>query len=246
VPGGSSCTISLNVTGTAVTTGAVTNTTGDLNSTETGTTTLQASAPITVNAAQHQLQLIVSPAGEGTAIPNPTNSTGLTAGNYTPGAGVQLTATPITGYVFVNWSGSTDLSSTTTDPTTLTMNTNETVTANFTAGPTSLGGSVGLKSGSSSARVWPTTVGNNGPGVALNTEATSFALVQTKGTACTPVVATTFPLAFGTIAPQGTATQNVTIDFSGCSGTVMFKLTVALSANSGAATGSIIKLNQLP
>ena len=126
---GAPCQFSVTVTG--ATAGSYTNTTGNVTSTNGGTGNT-ATTQLTVNPGQYQLQLIVSPAGGGSASPNPTNSTGLTAGNYTPGASVTLTATPALGYVFSSWSGSTDLSSTTTDPTTLTMNTNETVTSNFT------------------------------------------------------------------------------------------------------------------
>jgi uncharacterized repeat protein (TIGR02543 family) len=45
---------------------------------------------------------------------------------------VTLTATPATGWSFSGWSGSNDLASTTANPTTITMNGNETVTATFT------------------------------------------------------------------------------------------------------------------
>jgi hypothetical protein len=38
----------------------------------------------------------------------------------------------------------------------------------------------------------------------------------------------------------------VVIDFSSCASGVAFTATVPLSANGGAATGSIVKLNQLP
>jgi hypothetical protein len=123
----------------------------------------------------------------------------------------------------------------------------ETVTANFTsAGGTSLGGSIGLKSGPTNARVWPFTVGNNGPGAAVNAQLTSLTLTQTRGAACTPAISTSFPLIVGNIAPGGTATGNVVIDFSSCASGVAFTATVPLSANGGAATGSIVKLNQLP
>jgi len=223
----------------------VTNTTGDLSSTETGSTSLTASAQITVNPASQQLTLNVSPSGGGTASPNPTNSTGLPAGNYTPGASVQLTATPNTGYVFSSWSGSADLTSTTANPTSITMNTNETVTANFTGGATSLQMTSSGKSGTEGgSRTWSFTVTNAGSGVALSTQMTSFSLVHVGGPSCTPTVTTSFPLALGTIAPAGTAPASVVINFTGCASTSRFNMTAVLSANSGATTVTVSQNNQ--
>ena len=243
--GGGTCTISLSVTGTSATTGAVTNLTGDLSSTETGTTSLTASAQITVNPAQYQLSLIVSPAGEGTASPNPTNSTGLAAGNYLPGASVQLTANPATGYVFSSWSGSADLSSTTANPTMLTMNTNETITAKFTGGPTSLQMTASGKSGTErGSRTWSYTVTDAGSGAAVAAQMSSFSLKQVGGAACTPVVSTTFPLSLGTLAPGATAPASVTINFTGCASSARFNMTAVLSANSGATSVTVSQSNQ--
>ena len=109
---------------------------------------------------------------------------------------------------------------------------------------TTLGGLIGLKSGPQNARVWPFIVGNNGPDEAMGTQLTSIVLTQTRGTACTPVIMSTFPVQVGNIAPGATATGNVTIDFTGCPAAATFLVTVSFSANSGAATGSISKMNQ--
>jgi hypothetical protein len=97
--------------------------------------------------ASDALILSVSPGGSGSAGANPANSTGLTAGNYTPGAVVTLTATPAAGYVFSNWSGSADLSSTSANPTTITMNAStENVTANFVLASTNVTSGVSVTS----------------------------------------------------------------------------------------------------
>jgi hypothetical protein len=97
--------------------------------------------------ASDALILSVSPGGSGSAGANPTNSTGLTAGNYTPGAVVTLTASPGVGYVFSNWSGSVDISNTTANPTTITMNAStESVTANFVLASTNVTSSVKVTS----------------------------------------------------------------------------------------------------
>ncbi len=113
-------------------------------------------------------------------------------------------------------------------------------------GAGTLGGSIGLKSGPLNARVWPIIIGNGGGGTATSAEVTSFTLLQTSGTACTPVLTTTLPAVAGDIPSGGTAPANLTIDFSTCMGTVFFKATASLSASGGAQTGTMVNLNQLP
>jgi len=115
---------------------------------------------------------------------------------------------------------------------------------NAVAGSTSLGGALGLKSGPSNARVWVFEVGNNGPGSALGAEITSITLKQTSGAACTPVIPASFPLLVGNIAPKVIANVNVTINFASCASNAEFTVTAVESANNGAATGTIVKLNQ--
>ncbi|HTX36333.1 MAG TPA: DUF4214 domain-containing protein [Bryobacteraceae bacterium] len=75
-------------------------------------------------AVQYLLTSTVSPSGGGTVIANPA------ATGYTPGAIVQLTATPNVGYQFSGWSG--DLGGS-TNPQFITMNAPHSVTANFSA-----------------------------------------------------------------------------------------------------------------
>ncbi len=102
-----------------------------------GTTGTQtANDPTTINQGPgYVLTTLVNPTSSGTVAPNPTNSPGFAAGHYVPGAVVTLTATPASGsFTFSSWSGSVDLSSTSTNPTTVTMNSaTESVTANFSA-----------------------------------------------------------------------------------------------------------------
>jgi Divergent InlB B-repeat domain len=187
---------------------------------------------------QYLLTTQVSPsASEGSISP----STGL----VDAGSTVSVTATPNTGYVFTGFSGGL---SGTTNPQNLMVNAATTVTANFAPGPTSLGGSIGLKSGPPNARVWPFSIGNNGPGVALSAEIVNLTFAQTSGAACAtaPTITSAMPAVAGDIGVHATATANVTIDFSGCPSNAFFKVTANLSANGGAATGSIVKLNQLP
>jgi hypothetical protein len=100
-------------------------------------------APVTAQDTQtvqvgpgYVLNLSVNPSGAGTVTPNPTNSPGLAANHYVPSATVTINASPTQsstqGYSFSNWSGSSDLSNTTANPTTISMNSaTENVTANF-------------------------------------------------------------------------------------------------------------------
>jgi len=115
---------------------------------------------------------------------------------------------------------------------------------NAVPGPTSLGGAIGGKAGPSNARVWTFQVGNDGPGSALNAQITGMTLVQTNGPACSPIIVTRFPLAVGNIAPHTVAEVDVTFDFTGCASNAAFKVTATESANSGAATGTIVRLDQ--
>jgi uncharacterized repeat protein (TIGR02543 family) len=59
---------------------------------------------------------------------NGTVTVSPTQASYAPGAQVTLTANPSTGYSFTGWSGS---ASGTTNPLTVTMNSNKTIAANF-------------------------------------------------------------------------------------------------------------------
>jgi hypothetical protein len=122
--GGGTCTISVSVTGTAATTGAVTNLTGDLSSTETGTTSLTASAQITVNPATVQVTIASSPTGlsfsvSGTGCSPATGLTSPQTLSWAQGSSCVVTfTTPQAGsagtqYVFSQWeNGSTSASRT--------------------------------------------------------------------------------------------------------------------------------------
>ncbi|MBM4462655.1 MAG: hypothetical protein FJ012_04860 [Chloroflexi bacterium] len=71
---------------------------------------------------QYTLTIAVSPTGGGTVTANPTGPT------YDAGTAVTLTATPASGYQFVNWTGDATGTSATVS---VTMSANKTVTANF-------------------------------------------------------------------------------------------------------------------
>ncbi len=108
-----------------------------------------------------------------------------------------------------------------------------------------LTGVVSNKTGAQNARVWAVTVTNTAASAAASAQITGFTLTQTSGAACTPVISTGIPVALGTIAASGgTATGNLTIDFTGCSAVARFTVTASFSANAGANTGSMTENNQ--
>ncbi len=95
---------------------------GDLTgSTNPATVTMNANKTITANFAINTYALTVN-ATNGSVTKNPNQAT------YDSNTTVQLTATPATGYHFTSWSG--DLTGS-TNPATVTMNANKTITANF-------------------------------------------------------------------------------------------------------------------
>jgi hypothetical protein len=77
----------------------------------------------TLNAVCYTLTVNTNPAGSTVTVPSQS-----CAGGYTAGTVVQLTAVPGSGYAFTNWSGD---ASGTSNPVTVTMNGNRSVTANL-------------------------------------------------------------------------------------------------------------------
>ena len=104
--------------------------TGSVNPT---TVTMNGDKSVTANFAQvcYSLTTSVSPSGSGSVGVSPVAN--CTGGKYTSGTVVTLTATLASGYSFSSWSGSVTGS---INPTTVTMNGDKSVTANFTANPT--------------------------------------------------------------------------------------------------------------
>ena len=136
---------------------------GTLTTTDSVTAPLAGSTGITYTAnfnTSYLLTLSVSPGGGGTVSP--------TSGSYYPaGNPVSIMATANTGYVFNNWTGSSDVVSASSASTTINMNSPETVTANFTLSaptlsisPPSLNFGTVYEGQSSTKNV---TVTNNGP-----------------------------------------------------------------------------------
>jgi Divergent InlB B-repeat domain/Domain of unknown function DUF11 len=202
------------------------------------TITMNSAQTVTANFTQQMFTLTtgVSPAGAGTVTP-PSGS------SFAGGSVVNLQATPNPGYSFVNWTGA--VANPSSASTTITMNSGQSVVANFVAGPTTIGAMNTGKTGPSNARLWGFTFTNNGPGAANAAKLSSFTLTQVFGTACTPVlISPTLPLSLGNLAPGGSASATMTVDFSSCPMNARFTLQIGLTANAGASNTTITRANQ--
>ena len=134
---------------------------GDLSgSTNPATITMNANKNVTATFSQlpvNQYTLTINTVGQGSVTLNPPG------GVYDEGTVVTLTAAADSGWQFDNWSG--DLSGS-TNPATITMNANKTVTANFSeVGTTGTVGITDVYSGTSTSanrRALPFTMPENG------------------------------------------------------------------------------------
>jgi len=96
----------------------------------------------------------------------------------------------------------------------------------------SISGKTGAANG---VRTWTFKLTNNGTGQATSAQMNGLTLVQTFGTACTPVIQGAFPVVYNpaTIPSGGFATASVSIDFTSCTGTPRFTVTSPYQANNG-------------
>lgn len=186
-------------------------------------------------SVHYQLATAVSPAGSGTAQPSANPY-------YAPGTVVNVSATANPGYIFKNWTG--PVANPNSPSTTVTMNGPESVTANFTEGPTVLTGVISGKKGPDTARQWTFLIVNTGPGAANNAQLNSLTLTQTSGKACSATITTPIPISLGNLAPLGHTSTTVTIDFTNCAASAEFRVKGTLTANQGHAGGTILLLNQ--
>ncbi len=183
-----------------------------------------------------QLTMLVSPPGSGTTAPT-TNS-------FPVGSIIPVGAIPNPGYAFAVWTGPV------TDPASITstviVDHDLTVTANFAPLNATMFGNIIAKSGVSNARVWTLSLLDNGPGAANSVMIHDFTLTQTFGAACTPVLknAASFPLLLGNLGPNQTGTTTVALDFTGCAASVRFTAKFTYSANNGAVSGFVTRTNQ--
>lgn len=84
------------------------------------------------------------------------------------------------------------------------------------------------KSGSKDARLWTITATNGDVGPAYATQITGITLKQIEGRPCSPVITPPgpFPVSLGDIATSGSASTSLVVDFSKCSDTARFILTM--------------------
>jgi len=198
----------------------------------------------------YQLNLTVSPNGGGTTSP-------ASGAFYPSNSIVNISATPNSGYQFVNWTGAM-VGDANSAATTITMDAPHTVQANFSALATNIGAASGNKAGPLNARQWNFSIVNTGPGAANAAQIGSFTMVQSGGPACSspPVVGPVsvnggapqalpnVPL--GNMAPNSSIPVVVTIDFSTCPTGARFTETMVLSANGGSTSASVPRYNQFP
>jgi rhamnogalacturonan endolyase len=112
-------------------------------------------------------------------------------------------------------------------------------------GTNAVSGSIAAKAGPSNARVWSISVSNAGATPAYEVTLGAFALTQTSGAACSPVVTApkAFPIMLGMLSPGATATGSVTIDFTGCPALARFTLSVPITTT-GQVVNTLTRTNQ--
>ncbi len=192
----------------------------------------------------YTLATSTSPLGTGSIASSPAGS------QHNEFSIVNLTAYANLGYGFSSWTG--NVTNSTSSATTIIMNKNETVTANFVALPQTLVGSISSKAGPTPGGVnrrWTLRVDNPNSYAVNSTNLYSFSLTQTAGPACAPVL--TIPAAFpavlsgsGNIAAGGNRTIQVTINFTGCNNATRFTANFSFAGNGGANWGSASITNQ--
>jgi hypothetical protein len=177
-------------------------------------------------------------------------ATPLTGGTTNPSPGIHpvpldsvsvIRAIPTAGNTFLGWLG------TVTDPTnpltTVIMDHDQTVTAQFSGLTTTISGNITGKSGPANARDWTLSLTNSGPAGA-DAIIPSFTLAQTFGANCTPHIGGAFPLTVPTLSAGQTGSADVLIDFTGCAANARFTATFTFSANNGTVTGNVVRTNQ--
>ena len=95
---------------------------------------------------------------------------------------------------------------------------------------------IGKMSASSSSRTWTVRLTNNGGSTATGAQMDSLWI--SRNGRCQPTVVTGFPISFGDIPAGGSATEQVTLDFTGCVKLAKFNVTLSYSGGGGAGSGS--------
>lgn len=97
---------------------------------------------------------------------------------------------------------------------------------------------ISKKTGPKSDRLWEVSLHNPSYCQAINAQIDDLLFKQISGNACFPnVVSPDMPLGVGDIGAGGSASGEVTVDFSSCPNNARFSVTVPFSNNDGASTG---------
>ena len=109
---------------------------------------------------------------------------------------------------------------------------------------TTLSGAIASTTGPNTARDWKIQVSDAGLAVANSAQITQMTFTETGGKACVPSIAPgVFPVVVGNLSPGGSAFGDVVVNFAGCDSTSKFTVKISLSANSGAALGTVLRNN---
>ena len=154
--------------------------------------------------ASYLLTTSVNPSGSGTVTPGTASPTG--DGYYPAATVVSLTASPSPAYAFTSWSGGPNLSSTSTNPTNVTMNGPESVTANFMLTYATIGGQVSV---TENGLLFSTLLANPGAPGSPGGGTTTFTITNTSGSAITgPIQLVLNSLPAGVTGANNTGTFN--------------------------------------
>ena len=109
---------------------------------------------------------------------------------------------------------------------------------------TTLSGAIASTTGPNTARDWKIQVSDAGLAVANSAQITQMTFTETGVKACVPSIAPgVFPVVVGNLSPGGSAFGDVVVNFAGCDSTSKFTVKISLSANSGAALGTVLRNN---
>jgi hypothetical protein len=104
-------------------------------------------------------------------------------------------------------------------------------------------GTIGTKSGTATARIWPVSLRNLST-LPLPNVTAKLVLTQSAGTStCTPVISAPNPVTYGDLAQGVTVTKNYTINFSSCTslpGSSAIRFNAKLELTSGLGTANLL------
>jgi alpha-galactosidase len=104
-----------------------------------------------------------------------------------------------------------------------------------------LTGMIASKTGSEGVRIWKVSLSNSGLGRALGAQINTISVTQTTGDgSCHPKALIPLPIELKSIAPGGNGEVDVPIDFSRCTASAQFSVSLIFSADNGAEVGNVV------